>query len=348
MGALVAIVAVVALIPLMRAEPPPPPPEPETHAYQVDFADPRHGFALSGACEVRCIRSLKVMDDGKNWKTRELPTAADQFTDGLSGEITVLGPRTLVLDLGFGDKHWFSDDAGESWREVSTRVTSTVPEIPAGGVLQSKCPPGFADNDCPQQLVVLRPDNGRRAGLQTEPPLDSVRPQPIPAADGTWWVSGNQPGTGRWSVAFSRDAGRSWTASVLPEFPGEPYGGITVTSGPGVYYATVVGPLEQAQNGLVAIFPSTDGQNWQRTWQPADGRRPRGIAGVLVVKPSGDIELVAETDGTVYTSNDGGLTLTPKRDERSLGWVQWTRAGYYASTHLLSPDGERWLALTIS
>jgi hypothetical protein len=179
-----------------------------------------------------------------------------------------------------------------------------------------------------------------------------MRPGASPAADGNWWVSGTVPNTGRWAVAVSRDAGRNWSVHQLPERPGQAVSNVKISVGPRAVYALALGPLPNVDNGLVAVFRSTDGGvSWEQTWQAAAGREPRSLVGVAVAASDGSL-LVHTELSEPYVSTDGGVSFVAGPATTST--MEWTRAGYLYrpiagpfNAYRLSRDGMHWTNLTI-
>jgi hypothetical protein len=164
--------------------------------------------------------------------------------------------------------------------------------------------------------------------LANPPPLEGLVPGTVPAADGNWWVPGKDPATGRWSVAVSRDAGRTWTVSTLPEITGGPVGGLSVGTTADAVYVTVTGGVEGVKNGLLAIVVSTDaGRAWATTWEASGEREPRSLAGAVVPFPGGNLVLTTE-NGVGYDSPDHGRTFEVLRNSVGAGYARWTRVGY--------------------
>ncbi|HET9139644.1 hypothetical protein [Actinophytocola sp.] len=360
-GAGVAVLVVAAVIPALRtplerppeAEPAAPmsvepiPPEPP-RVYNLRFGDRQHGYALRTSCPrpddlTSCFDDLLVTEDSRRWSARSLPPT-DRSSPDASWMLHALGRHRLVVETP--RSRWFSEDAGRNWHRVPVDPAQSIPAIPAGAVLQARCAVVVSFCHQPGTLVVLLPDSGRAATLANPPPLTEVRPGAVPAADGGWWVSGRDQATGQWAVAVSRDDGRTWSVSPLPPFTGTPFGGPTITTGPGTVYATVTGVRRNVKNGLLAIFRSTDGgRTWAQTWQAMRGQEPRSIAGVAIAAANGTLTVITEA-GNHYVSADGGRTFTGGDPAQTS--VEWSRGGYFAShtypsnLFLWSPDGVSW------
>lgn len=367
LGVLLAVVLVGALVVLVRTAlrpvpddgpGPDEPPAPTTFfVYDVDFSFEARlqGYALRAVCPARsqtgpCTTEVLYTENGVLWAIQSrLPVTGDPAGPGLDRRIETLGPGRVVVEAR--TERWYSDDSALTWRRVPVEPETSVPAIPAEAVLEARCFVVTSSCCCSGQLAVTLPDSGRSALLSTPPALDQLVPEPIPAADGGWWVSGRDPSTGHWSLAVSRDAGRTWSVAPLPPFTGTPQAGITVTATSGALYATAVGQLPDTAAGLLAIFRSTDaGATWTLAWQPRDGEAPRSIAGTLMAAPDGSVTITSQ-DGTSYLSTDGAATFhqNPGPARRA----RWTRVGYIAtfggtSGHFTwSRDGTRWSDFTV-
>ncbi|HEV2780033.1 MAG TPA: sialidase family protein [Actinophytocola sp.] len=362
-GALVAIAAAGLAIPLLRTQDPPPPaPEPPPAAvpplvYAIDFADDRHGFALWGRCvgesDHPCESRLLVTEDGMAWRSQAFATEELASPSSLVGRVVALGAgRVLLTDLE-GGARFHSADAGRTWRAVPAVPDSEVAEIPPDGLLEAHCADAADAGSC--RIAVTLPDSGHRAWLTTAPALGQPSPEQRPLADGSWWVNGRDRSTGQWSVAVSRDAGRTWSTAVLPFPPVPAYIRVSppaiAGTGPSVYaLATASLPDTLESRTLLAIFHSGDGgQTWTQTWRIKD-QPPRTLGGAAVVTPDGAL-LVAPDDivGSPYRSRDGGRTFTAATDAPRLAAVRRTRTGYLASApdrpqghYRMSTDGAGW------
>lgn len=376
-GAAAAVLLVGAAIPLLRAQtapvPVPDPPlapptagtlpgfealPPGPFVVSVDFSDERNGYALRAPCtdaqDRNCVTELFATGDGERWEKRTMPIRAREMNQ----QLNVVGPRSLYIDTVLGTRsfdRWFSADGGRTWREVSVEPELSVAAIPEGAVLHHRCTP---DDGCvpDEQFFVLLPD-GRTATLATQPPLTQPFPGRIQAADGGWWVSGRNPATGRWALAVSRDDGRTWSVSDLPEFAGTPLTGFTVTAGPNALYASAVGTVREdgaePRTGILAFLNSVDGG---ATWtllhdSPVD--QLAGAWGGMVATADGRLILNDDfSGGEAYVSSDNGKTFTKFENREFFGPVWWTRGGYVSAFHadgtaLRSTDGQNWQALAI-
>ncbi|MFF1507371.1 WD40/YVTN/BNR-like repeat-containing protein [Streptomyces sp. NPDC058326] len=311
-----------------------------------DPAAPESGF---------CRQHVAVRDAGaKEWVLRRSPLPRTSGTDGISSQLVPLGPgRALVEDGGAepGDaRSWFTRDGGRSWRETDRRTAGTTPEIPAGAVLTTGCaaPAGALPDACERErLVVVSPQDGRRRALARVPLLGAhPRPQEQPEPDGSWWVSGTDPLSGRAAVAVSRDGGRSWTAGRLPSPASGPGWYTVVAVGQDAVYAAEMGELaagEPVKNPMRALHRSLDGGGtWQRMWTTGPTAEPRSLLGVPVPGPGGRVGIGAEPSG--YESVDGGRTFVRLGDgsrhtrRTPLGLLRESSSCRYE----LTADGVRW------
>ena len=366
--ALVAVFAVALSIPLLRTDPQtqltPAPDLPTVRArpvvYAIDFADERHGYALSGRCTTLCQSKLLVTEDGSKWVTKSFSLRELAAPKRLVGRITAFGAgRLMITDA---DDRYYSNDSGQTWSPVSSDPNQSVEEIPADAVLETDCVDEVAvANSRPKclkrRIVVTLPDTGERALLARPPEIDNPQPEPRPADDGSWWVSGREADTGRWVVASSRDGGRTWTNGELPV----PNGLVIDTlsgAGSGLNrYLLATGWLPDAMepSNLVAIFRSVDGgAHWVETWR-GNGKAPRTVGGNAIVTADGGLLLAPVDVGPIYRSLDGGTTFNPMMDGPRLNSVRRTRSGYLAMTSdqptsrfLRSPDGVQWSPVTVS
>lgn len=366
--AIVAVFAVAVSIPLLRTDPQtqlvPAPDLPTVRVrpvvYDLDFADERHGFALSGRCASQCQSKLLTTEDGSTWVTRSFDVPALASPKRLTGRITALGAGRVVLTDQ--DNRFYSNDSGQTWSAVPLSPNQTVEEIPADGVLEAECiselPIANSRPKClKRRVVVTMPDTGERALLAEPPGIESPMPDARPADDGSWWVAGREAGSERWVVATSRDAGRTWFNSELPVPSGLV---IDTLSGAGAglnRYLLATGWLPDAvePSNLVAIFRSSDGgTHWAQTWR-GNGNAPRTVGGTAIVTADGGLLLAPDDVGPIYRSMDGGASFNPVLDGPRLNSVRRSRSGYLAATsdkptsrYLRSADGVHWTPVTVS
>jgi hypothetical protein len=318
---------------------------------------------LWGRCtngrDYRCERKLLVTADGATWAARGFTLGELAAPDRLSGRVVALGSgRLMITDLDDRSRTRFhSADSGQTWRPVPLQPTRTVDEIPPDALLETHCVQTVHDmSECRRRrLVITLADTGERVWLATPPALGQPLPELRPADDGTRWVSGRDPVTGRWTVAVSRDAGRSWSLPALPVPSGLVLESLSGTgSGPN-RYLLATGWLNDAvePRNLIAIFRSTDGGGrWAQTWS-GDGRAPRTVGGA-VTTPDGGLFVAPEDVGPGYRSVDGGASFMPVLDGPRLTSVRRTGAGYLAAAsdrpaghYLTSSDGVHWTPVSL-
>lgn len=332
-------------------------------SHSLGFASDDSGFALLASC-VRderapengfCRQHVAVLDRGaKSWVLRTSPLPETRGTEGISSNLLALGPgRALVEEGGTGQRSrtWFTRDGGRSWRVGDLRTVGTAPEIPPGAVLTYECAEPVVkpyDDDClRERLVVVSSEDGRRRTLARGPSLGAhPRPAAVAEPDGSWWVSGVDPVSGRAAVAVSRDRGRSWTSSRLPSPASDPGWYTVVAVGPDAVYAAELGELkggEPVKNPMRALHRSLDGgRTWERMWTTGPEREPRTLQGMPVPGPDGRVEIGAERQR--YASTDGGRTFRPLGEGGS--YTRRTPIGLLRSGsgchYEISADGVRW------
>ncbi len=354
LGAIAAVVAVALAVPVLRALPsdvrpaaPPPAPRPTT---QLDFFDADHGYALIGRCEPTCAFTLHATaDGGRTWAPRTLPAARNGTGGYFTAALYVLGPDEVVIDrLGASAAGWkdrvHSADGGRSWRVIDNwfapgRVTSFSPD----GVLTGACAPQFMGVEECGEVATIDPETGLTTPLTGQPRLSLPWGGASPTEGGTWWMTGRDRTTGRWTIAVSGDDGRSWTARPVAVAGVPAVNGWAVVEHDGIVYATAANATE-----LLGVWRSTDrGHSWTRTWS-ADGDQwlpdPKGTP-----VAAGDGSLVLYDGTTTYVSTDLGYTFE-RTGEDVPGRVWWTRGGYVRvddDEYALSPDGLRWRSFRI-
>ncbi|MFI8511096.1 WD40/YVTN/BNR-like repeat-containing protein [Streptomyces sp. NPDC085460] len=326
------------------------------------------GFALLAECvgdparreNGFCRQHIAVLDRGaERWRLGTSPLPELRGDAGVSARLRVLGPGRALVEDGGGEeppRDWFTADGARSWRSVDRRAAGRIPEIPEGAALTTECaadPRTVAELCERERLVVVSPRDGRRRVLVTQPPLGAhPRPADVVEPDGSWWVSGVEPRTGRAAVAVSRDAGRSWSLSRPPSPTEAPGWYLSVVVGPDAVYAAELGELkggEPVKNPLRALHRSRDGgRTWQRVWTTGAEAEPRSLRGVPVPGPDGRVELGAELSG--YLSLDGGRTFRELDDGTS--YVRRTGAGLLREDarcrYELTRDGVRWSAFLLA
>lgn len=336
-------------------------------AHTVGLAADGSGFALLAKCVADprrpengfCRQYVAVLDKGASkWRLRTSPLTERSGTEGVSADLRVFGSgRAWVQEWTEQDpdRSWFTADGGRSWQARDVKRVGAVRSIPKGAVLSAQCaPPAAPDKqECRKnRLMVMSPDDGRLRELKARPPLSGML---LPAAyaepDGSWWVSGKDRATGAPAVAFSRDAGRSWTASVPNRSVGKRAWHLRVSVGEGVVYAAEMGEIKGVQdvkNPLRAIYRSRDGGlTWERTWRAGPQGEPRSLMGVLVPGPGG--RLVVHAESGRFTSTDGGRTFrAAEPDVEHASTVPLGRlAGGGGCDYRTTADGVRWSAFRL-
>ncbi|MBT2440397.1 exo-alpha-sialidase [Streptomyces sp. ISL-36] len=332
-------------------------------SHSPGFASDGSGFALLASCVEDekvpvngfCRQHVAVLDRGaKEWALRRSPLPEARGTDGISSALWVLGPgRALIEEGGTApetSRTWFTRDGGRSWKEGGPRTVGTAPAIPAGAVLTTDCarPSGALGEECRlERLVVVSPQDGQRRALARQPLLGAhPRPAAVAEPDGSWWVSGTDPASGRAAVAVSRDAGRSWSVSRLPSPSTAPNWHTSVAVGPDAVYAAEMGELKEGEpvkNPMRALHRSVDGgRTWERVWTTGPMVEPRTLLGMPAPGPGGRVLIGAED--REYVSVDGGRGFRPSG--RAAGHTRRTPLGLLRQgdgcSYGISADGVRW------
>ncbi|HEU5475128.1 MAG TPA: hypothetical protein VFV67_31165 [Actinophytocola sp.] len=382
LGVLGALLVVGVAVPLLRTEsdpsaapaPPPPPVETERPPVEtgqpvetftpsswlgpIDFADERHGFALRGTCyDVRtpCPTELMMTEDGEHWRAREVPARKASGPRAAIDRLWVLGGQEVIIGESYptpDPQRWHSADAGQTWRPIPSVVTGGVPAVPTGGLLELVCPrPYGLPYPCEAATpVVTLPGTGELAELTNRPPLELKDARQVPVtADGNLWVSGLLPGTERWAVAASADAGRTWSVTELADLDRMPVTSVEVSVGGDTVFAIARAEIDI----LRAISVSTDGgRSWRQTrqtWMNSDGRQPLSITGEPIATTDGRLIINARLE-EAFVSTDQGASFQPTDAPRL---VRWTRAGYLAGpdpsseVFRMSWNGVDWREFTI-
>lgn len=368
LGAVLAVLVVAAAIPVLRTTLRPAPDDPATTTSPttgqvpagpvlnaIDFADERHGYAIRSTCVAGvsdCSNELVVTSDGAHWAKRALPAAATDTR--VAAVVEVLGPEAIVVATSMAgvDPRFYSADAGRTWQEVPATV-SDYTTIPDGAILEGIiC--NHSDN-CTVATVATDPNSGGSGRLSSPPQVGEPSPAARRQVASGWWLWGYDKESGKRVLAVSRDAGRTWSRSVLPITDATM---ISVTTDGHVLYATAYTGFQELGNqasGLAAIFRSTDGgATWEQTWQAKEGVQPRGISGELVAAADGRLLLSSGSHGPMWASTDGGKTFQPAQDVPIASYFMRTGAGYLAgpddpqsNVYRLSADGVRWKDISV-
>ncbi|GAA2831618.1 WD40/YVTN/BNR-like repeat-containing protein [Crossiella cryophila] len=321
----------------------------ERSVTMLDYADPRHGYALRADCpggQETCVNMLLSTVDGKDQAERAVPAEVAGY--GRLPAVKVLGPGNLVINGNGG--YWHSIDGGLTWRRREFNGPDAA-EIPKGGFLENCA--GDLAVECTKEFVTVHdPATGQRRTLSTQPALDIRTVFKAPAPDGTWWVAGTIPGTDRSALASSRDNGRSWQVRELPAVATGKQIGTPVAAPDGTYYL----PVTNGEN-LVTILRSGDGgQTWTQAWVPRDSTAasrlpgPETLRGDLVPGAGGRLRLI-DKEGVTWRSDNGGQSFAKAEQQIPGTEVEWTRNGFLAYSwtanhasrlYHQSGDGETW------
>jgi hypothetical protein len=345
-GAVAAVVMVSVAVPMLRAMPDdrsPAAPPADRYEYELDFADPSHGYALGRDCVETCrFTLLATSDGGRSWQPRPLPPEEGAATDA---GVTVAGPERLSFNRSSAaatstGEFFVSDDGGRTWHPPLTAAPTLLKPIEDGALVVQACV-GARGDTCVRGLGSLTPQ-GISMPAVTQPPLADPVPGGAATASGVVWATGRHVGTGQWAVSVTSDGSRTWSTTPL-DLPGKPAlaGGWSVVEGAGLLYLTVVGSIGVGPTGLLAIYRSRDrGRTWTGTWRATPTSVRQGVLGSAVATSDGRLLLYSTLDGTVEAG-----TFT--RAEHQLpGPVTWTRGGYLsrasAGSFELSADGVHW------
>jgi hypothetical protein len=346
LAAIVAVIAVALAVPVLRsfstsvepAERPRP-----AQSFVVDFADADHGYALATHCPENgegCSFSVyATTDGGRSWQRRVLPGPASSY---LVAELYVLGPDLLAIDRR--NSRLYSADAGRSWQEVAYEWPANEgAPISPGGLLTGVCVRQPSTQDVCRELGTIVPGTGKTRTVPSQPPLYLKRIGSTATAGGRWWTTGRNTATGKWSVAVSGDAGRSWATSKLAVAGVPSVDGWSLVERNGVMYLTANDVMS-----LLGVWRSTDdGGTWTPTWFMSERTGLPRMVGSPVA--AGDGTLILSDGKSTYVSTDQGLTFRRTGDDPH-GTVRWTRAGYLRADgdeFAVSVDGLRWRTFTI-
>ena len=293
----------------------------------AEFADPDHGWVLATECGGCSVTVGRTVDGGRNWTSRALGPPGD-------AQLVALDPETVLVRGS--ERTMLSTSGGLGWQLVD--VTSRpVDAMHAGDrpIVNSN------------RTVEVWAPSGYRGDLAVQPPFTPTWISAAPAADGGWWVGGDDA-----ALAVTRDRGRSWKRYTLPTtVPGNHVEvtalGVDVyaivvdtrdTPAPqrGIYRSTAGGPF-------VRVGPATPPQTIGGQVVPLlDGR-------LLVSNGFADNSLV----GNWYVSADHGVTFTAARNMPQVGTVRRTPSGYVAFDVVAdgwvaySSDGATWRKLQV-
>lgn len=354
-GAVAAVVAVSVAVPLLRSLPddrtPARPSLPASMTFQLDFADPDHGFALGSDCrqpDGPCTLALFATEDGgRSWERRPLPDGDKRYA---LGDVTVHDANTLSVNRVHLDEQWHpinSDDGGRTWHATTTGPQAAPAPMPRDARVHSVCV-GEDDTEpagCRMGVGTVSSDPGRTAPAPAQPSLIEPVIGRSATAGGHFWAAGVERTTGRWALSVSGDGGVTWSTTPVT-IPGEPsmLDPWAVVEGDGVLYATLQGSIAKGPFGLLAVFRSDDGGvTWTNTWRATPTTVLQAMLGSPVATADGRLLVYTTTTGT-HESRDG-RTFTGARQQVP-GEVQWTRGGYVAKrgphAYSVSRDGTTW------
>lgn len=316
---------------------------------KIDFADPRHGYAIRQSCPDgitdSCRAELLATSDGRTWRELRVPRL-DSWRQNV--RLIVLGPAEVVVDhprpAGGSWTRLHSTDGGRTWREVddSPAALRTVDQIPDGARLIPWCPSSIGTSDrCAETGVgVVMPGSAATARLSTKPLLK--RAEQAMNINGQWWVLGQDPTTDHWMAASSTD-GRTWTMGDLLT-DDDKISSWTFASTGSTTYAAAIGENSE----LRGLYRSTDGG---QSWQPierAEGAKPTKVLGDLVATPDG-LFITSEPNET-YRSTGSGRTFE-RVSAPFPGGPFHTTEGYVAydgdnERYAYSADGVTWRELS--
>ena len=299
----------------------------------IQFADSKHGYALSGECTPGCRLALAATTDGGHtWSDWLMPDV-----NASAGSLPRLATVGDGLAIVAGSDISYATYPGLDWHRVPGPA-GVLDAVPEGGRLWPASP------DCGTPLYAWARD-GSLARLKVAPSLTVCSVIPEPAADGAWWVGGRTPDGSAPAVAVSRDRGASWTVTVLPGS-----GTAQVTTLGGRVYATEVtargGQPYPETNRIVAIFRSLDRGPFQLVVDN-DGTVVGDVVplldGRLVV--AGPDWQITGGPGTPFDRAGGSLPWVYRIARTPGGWVAYDlfKAGWAA----VSADGETWQKLNL-
>ena len=358
-GAVAAVVAVSVAVPLLRSLPSEQAPTgsslPDSLTFQVDFADPAHGYALGIDCptaEAPCTLTLfATTDGGATWARRTLPDDDKRY---LGSDAFVQDANRLTVSRVAGDEQWtmvVSDDGGRTWHTSEGGELAAPSPLPVDAGIQSVCVSDEPTSSaCHLGLGALSGDGERLVPAPSQPPLIDPVIGTSATTGGRFWAAGVERTTGHWALSVSSDGGVTWSTTPV-SLPGDPAftDAWAMVEADGVLYATLQGSIAKGPYGLLAVFRSTDGGvTWTNTWRATAKTVLQAMLGSPVATADGRLLVYTTITGT-YETRDG-RRFTPSR-ARIPGEVRWTRGGYVAQrgahTYAISRDGITWRDFTI-
>jgi hypothetical protein len=293
----------------------------------VQFADADRGYALAAECTAgTCHVGLAATSDGgHSWRGLN-PPASYLWTTGEPA--VVAGANGVFLLTSKGILYQQSDVDG--WTDPGAPAAAET--IGRGSAVRV--------GECGGPLEVYRAD-GHRAELTTGPAMTVCSVTAAPGAGGAWWAGGRASDGGAPAVAVSRDDGRTWTVTRLPDGPGTAR---VTTLGNRVFAAVVSArggdPYPETET-LHAVYRSVDSGPFA-----AYLHGPATVLGDVVPLLDGRL-LVAGPDWQVSQAAGGALARVGdalpwvRRIVRTPGaWVAYDlfRGGWVA----VSTDGQDW------
>jgi hypothetical protein len=359
LGAVAAVVAVSVAVPVLRTvpdtQPPARPAVPASMTFDVDFADPDHGYALgsdchepAGSCRLALFASA---DGGRHWEQRTLPDGGERYS---WGQLTVLDADRLTVDHvsepAMQVTRIISTDRGRTWQDGVLGAVGAPAPLPDDAWIQGVCTGEAPDGGCLLKIGAVSPDGARVVPAPAQPALVEPQVGRSATASGRHWATGVDRHTGRWTIAVTDNGGTTWLTTPV-SVPGEPSmnDAWAVVEADGVMYATMQGSIAKGPFGLLAVFRSTDGgATWTNTWRATADTVLQAMLGTPVATADGRLLVYSAATGT-HESRDGASFT--KAAHQLPGEVEWTRAGYVAKGdghgYAVSRDGIEWREFTI-
>lgn len=311
--------------------------------------DATHLYAVTQPCDQPspCPVDLYGSDDaGRTWQPRTLPPAEKASNTGMAGNLIALGPRTLVVS------GYLSADGGATWREM-TESGEPADAVPARHRALA-CGQPFRAESC--SVLVVDPGTAQVAPLDNQPPILAVDLLDAPPEAGVW-VSGFDPESDRRAVAWSRDAGRTWTRHVFTEANPVPAHAPPAMA---PQMATADGRTAYAivrtnDGDAVKIYRTGDGGTTWRQFHQSE-RLPSFLTSVtgdgahlLMVHNYGGGQFVASRDGGPYRPvQTAGLAGRPVFAPKAMtGGGYLTYVGDRDRAIYLSDDGRSWRRIPV-
>ena len=283
---------------------------------------------------------------------------------------TILGPADPWSFVAVSRQElWATRDGLWHWRDgawTSWRDDTGLPEVGAGFATLAMGPDGRAWLAGDIGVAVREGDHWT---LVDDRPARTV----APAADGTVWVGGQDPG----DVRTLRFDGSAWSARAAPDTPFGGVGSMTV-DGDGTIWAAAMGGFVPDPGGCLArlvgervggrgavrtqpvcnadVVASPDGSIWVTgEGQPPNSTEGWGLHGVAARFDGRTWTVYGEADGLPGVSARQPLAFTPDGAVWVTTWegiarfdgTRWTMAvddGRYYGPIAAAPDGSLWVA----